>query len=213
MTGRVLPAVLGRPRSVRLSSGLLALFAAIGLSWLAAQRRWHADVALVPFLAAAVVFMGMVPGLVRRARRLAGRPRPMVPYLPLMGLAYAVYYGLPGLLLDQDSGITDNADAARSWIEQTQDLRGTMPFVVVSSAQSAPMIQPYYESRQVSGLISGLYGGSIFEQYNAGRPGTARRYWDAYSLGMLIAMSLVLGGGFWNLALGLRDRAAAREAK
>lgn len=111
MTGRVLPAVLGPPRPVRLSSGLLALLAAIGLSWLAAQRRWHADVAPVPFLAAAVVFMGFVPGLVRRARRLAGRRRPMVPYLPLMGLAYAVYYGLPGLLLDQDSGITDNADA------------------------------------------------------------------------------------------------------
>jgi hypothetical protein len=75
------------------------------------------------------------------------------------------------------------------------------------------MIQPYYDSGQLNGVVPGLYGGAIFEQYNAGRPGTARSYWDAYSLGMLLAMALVLGGGLWNLALGLRDRAAAREEK
>jgi hypothetical protein len=30
---------------------------------------------------------------------------------------------------------------------------------------------------------------------------------------MLLAMVLILGGGLLNLALGLRDRAVAREAK
>jgi len=109
--------------------------------------------------------------------------------------------------------MTDDADSARVWIEQTKSVRGTVPFVVVSSAQAAPMIQPYYASQQISGLVSGLYGGALFEQYNSGRPGTARTYWDAYSIGMLLAMSLILGGGLLNLALGLRDRAAAREAK
>ncbi|MBK8619830.1 MAG: hypothetical protein IPN96_22680 [Anaerolineales bacterium] len=109
--------------------------------------------------------------------------------------------------------ITDNADSARAWIEQTTSARGTLPFVVISSAQAAPMIQPYYTSQQISGLVSGLYGGAVYEQNNAGRPGTARTYWDAYSIGMLLAMALILGGGLWNLALGLRDRAAAREAK
>ncbi len=109
--------------------------------------------------------------------------------------------------------ITDNAESARVWIEQTESARGNIPFVVITSAQAAPMIQPYYDSQQVSGMVAGLYGGAVFEQNNAGRPGTARNYWDAYSLGMLLAMSLVLGGGLWNLALGLRDRASAREAK
>jgi hypothetical protein len=109
--------------------------------------------------------------------------------------------------------VTDNADSARAWIEQTTSTRGAIPVVVISSAQAAPMIQPYYESQQVSGLVSGLYGGAIFEQNNAGRPGTARTYWDAYSIGMLVAVILILGGGLWNFALGLRDRAAAREAK
>ena len=109
--------------------------------------------------------------------------------------------------------ITDNADSARAWIEQTTSARNSIPFVVISSAQAAPMIQPYYASQQITGLVSGLYGGAVYEQNNAGRPGTARTYWDAYSLGMLLAMVLILGGGLWNLALGLRDRATAREAK
>ena len=109
--------------------------------------------------------------------------------------------------------VTDDADSARAWIEQTTSARGTIPVVVISSAQAAPMIQPYYASHQISGLVSGLYGGAIFEQNNAGRPGTARTYWDAYSIGMLLAMVMILGGGLWNLVLGLRDRAVAREAK
>jgi hypothetical protein len=109
--------------------------------------------------------------------------------------------------------ITDNADSARAWIEQTTFARGSAPLVIISSAQAAPMVQPYYDSGQVNGIVSGLYGGAIFEQNNAGRPGTARRYWDAYSLGMLLTLPLMLGGGLWSLALGLRDRAATRDGR
>jgi len=110
--------------------------------------------------------------------------------------------------------ITDDADAARSWVEQTEDVREAVPILVVSSAQAAPMIQPYYDSSQVNGMVSGLYGGAIFErQYNNGRPGAARDYWDAYSIGMLLAAALVLGGGFFNMALGMRERSAMGEAK
>jgi hypothetical protein len=112
--------------------------------------------------------------------------------------------------------VTDNADSTRVWIEQitsAPDAIPTIPFVVISSAQAAPMIQPYYASQQINGLVSGLYGGALVEQNNEGRPGTARIYWDAYSIGMLLAMVLILGGGLLNLALGLRDRSAVREAK
>ena len=109
--------------------------------------------------------------------------------------------------------VTDNADAARAWIEQTESARGSLPVVVITSAQAAPMIQPYFESQQVRGMVAGLYGGAVFEQNNPGSIKTARNYWDAYSLGMLLAMSLVLGGGLWNLALGLRDRSSIRETK
>ena len=105
--------------------------------------------------------------------------------------------------------ITDNAESARTWIEQTNSSRGAMPVLVASSAQAAPMIEPYYNSGQVSGVVSGLYGGAIFEQNNSGWPGFARTYWDTFSLGMILAIVLIIAGGLWNLALGLRDRAAA----
>jgi hypothetical protein len=112
--------------------------------------------------------------------------------------------------------VTDNSDSARAWIEQTTSAPNpipAIPLVVISSAQAAPIIQPYYASKQINGLVSGLYGGALVEQNNAGRPGTARTYWDAYSIGLLIAVALILGGGLWNLVLGLRDRAAAKGAK
>ncbi|MBC7875533.1 MAG: hypothetical protein H7Y59_00060 [Anaerolineales bacterium] len=108
--------------------------------------------------------------------------------------------------------ITDNADSARAWIEQTSSIGNAIPILIISSAQAAPMIQPYYESQQVGGLVSGLYGGAVFEQNNGGVPGITRTYWDAYSIGMLLAMALIVGGGLLNLALGLRDRAAMRES-
>lgn len=158
--------------------------------------------------------LGYLPGGQLGIRAFAQNPRVTSPFdmsldpawtsAPLSDVASLPQFAM--LIL-----ITDNADAARVWIEQTESVRGNIPFVVISSAQAAPMIQPYYESGQLNGLVPGLYGGAIFEQYNAGRPGTARAYWDAYSLGMLLAMALVLGGGLWNLALGLQDRASARE--
>jgi hypothetical protein len=75
------------------------------------------------------------------------------------------------------------------------------------------MIQPYFESQQVNGLVSGLYGSAVLESNHSGGPGTARTYWDAFSIGMLLAMVFILGGGLLNLALGLRDRAAMRAEK
>jgi hypothetical protein len=109
--------------------------------------------------------------------------------------------------------VTDNENSARAWIEQTSAVRGTTPILVVSSAQAAPMIQPYYNSQQVRGLVSGLYGGAVAEQNNGIYNGATRRYWDAYSVGMLLAAAFMAGGGLFNLALGLRDRVSAREAK
>ena len=109
--------------------------------------------------------------------------------------------------------ISDNANSTRAWIEQTSDTRGAIPILVISSAQAAPMIQPYYDSRQVSGLVTGLYGGAVVEQNNGSTGEITRKYWDAYSIGMYLAMVFILGGGLLNLALGLRDRVTAREAK
>jgi hypothetical protein len=112
--------------------------------------------------------------------------------------------------------ITDNADDARAWIEQLAAAQILTPVVVVSSAQSAPMIQPYYASGQIKGLVGGLYGGAVFEQKNAEQkndlqPGTVRIFWDAYSIGMLLATALIVFGGTWSMIVGIRERATTRE--
>lgn len=107
--------------------------------------------------------------------------------------------------------LTDSAEAGRTWIEQTQLARGNTMLVMVSSAQAGPMLIPYADSGQLSGLVSGINGAAGTEQVNNGLPGFVRGYWDAYSLGLLLAVVLILLGGFWNFWRGLQDR-RTREA-
>ncbi len=102
--------------------------------------------------------------------------------------------------------ITDNADDGRVWIEQTNGLRGSAPILIASSAQASPMLYPYYRSGQVAGMINGLHGAAIVEQRNAGLPGTARRYWDAYAISLFLAVGFILLGGLWNLFAGLNAK-------
>jgi hypothetical protein len=152
--------------------------------------------------------LGYLPGELAGVRSFAQNPEAAVPIdmdrnpVPLQGVTSLSQFA--AMIV-----ITDSIESARTWVEQTTAYRGVTPIVMVSSAQAAPMIEPYYDSRQVSGLVSGLYGGAIFEQNNANRPGFARSYWDAFSLGLLLAAVLMLGGGLWNLTIGARDRAAA----
>jgi hypothetical protein len=104
--------------------------------------------------------------------------------------------------------LTDNADAGRTWIEQTASSRGASSMVIVSSAQAGPMLLPYVDSGQVNGLVSGMNGAAGAEQANGGLPGYVRRYWDAYSLGLYLAVMLIVAGGLWNFWLGMQDRHA-----
>ncbi|MBN1449483.1 MAG: hypothetical protein JW963_00560 [Anaerolineales bacterium] len=102
--------------------------------------------------------------------------------------------------------LTDDAETARIWIEQTETARKDARFLVISSAQSGPMILPYLQSGQVDAMLIGLDGGAPIEQFNGGRPGTARRYWDAYGLGLLAALAMIAFGSLWSLVSGWRER-------
>ncbi len=95
--------------------------------------------------------------------------------------------------------ITDDSDTARTWIEQVQPKLGNTPFVAVVSAQAEPMVRPYYGA-QVQGMVTGLMGGAAYEQtmgqdsYNL-----ARVYWDAFSVGLILAVAAILIGGAVNI--------------
>ena len=43
------------------------------------------------------------------------------------------------------------------------------------------------------------------------KTGLVRRYWDAYSVGLLFAAVMILLGGLWNLVVGLQARRAEKE--
>lgn len=103
--------------------------------------------------------------------------------------------------------LTDNVETARIWIEQTESERGETPLLVISSAQSGPMILPYYQSGQVAGMVTGLDGSAPIEQWsNSGRPGMVRRYWDAYGFGLLTAVVMITLGSLWSLVSGWQAR-------
>jgi hypothetical protein len=72
------------------------------------------------------------------------------------------------------------------------------------------MIQPYYQSGQVDGMVTGLEGSAPIEQVNSGRPGTVRRYWDAYGFGLLMAGALITLGSLWSLFSGWQARRKER---
>jgi len=110
--------------------------------------------------------------------------------------------------------LTDHADSARVWVEQLQIAKQTDPtlanqsLLVVSSAQAGPMLQPYVASRQINGLINGLSDATRYEFVNNSRPGIARAYWDAFGVGSMLAVVLIVLGSLWSLFTGMRARRA-----
>lgn len=107
--------------------------------------------------------------------------------------------------------ITDNADTARAWVEQTQASIGDTPILMIISAQAEPMVRPYFDSGQIDGMVTGLVGGKTYEQ-SYGTSGLARRYWDSFGTGTLAAVLLILVGGTGGALLAWRDRKKGGEA-
>jgi hypothetical protein len=97
--------------------------------------------------------------------------------------------------------LTDNADTARAWVEQVKPSLRQTPLLMVVSAQSAPMISPYLDSGQISGIITGLTDGASFEQATS-QSTSIRMFWDSYQAGLFVMVALILIGGLisiWNM--------------
>ncbi len=104
--------------------------------------------------------------------------------------------------------LTNDVEKGRNWIEQKTVYAGSSdedmsPFLMAISAQAEPIIYPYYFSGQVDGLISGLSGSALYEHV-LGEEGLGRRYWDAYSVGLLLAEILIAVGAMGSFLFALR---------
>jgi hypothetical protein len=114
--------------------------------------------------------------------------------------------------------LTDHADSARTWVEQISIMKqadptlASQPLLAVASAQTGPMLRPYFSSGQITGLISGLPTAAGYESLNDNRPGMARTYWDAFGVGMMMAVLLIIVGSLWSAYSGIRaSRVQAAE--
>ena len=113
--------------------------------------------------------------------------------------------------------MTDNAETGRVWVEQLSFAKGKYsslagkPLIVVSSAQSAPLMQPYVSSGQVDLMVNGLYDAAKYEFMNNTRPGIARAYWDAFGFGLMMTIIVIVMGSLWGVVVRIRENRAEAE--
>lgn len=99
--------------------------------------------------------------------------------------------------------LTEDPTTAKLWIEQVQTA-STPPMGMVVSAQTEPLIQPYFQTtpRQVSGYVAGILGGYAYENLT-GEPHLANAAWLPFNTGILITASAIFIGGLANGILTL----------
>jgi hypothetical protein len=106
--------------------------------------------------------------------------------------------------------LVDSSETARVWIEQSRLPLGSKPLLTVISAQSEPMVLPYYDSNQIQGMVTGLFGGAYYEKIIA-HPGAGREFWDAFAVAFFVAEIIVVVGGIWALFAAWQSRRARKE--
>lgn len=115
------------------------------------------------------------------------------------GLAYQALSspGQPSLPISLPVGpfegiviLGDDYEGAMVWIEQFSSLMPDTPILLLVSAQAGPLLQPYWESGQVAGMISGLSDAVDLE----GQPTGLVNRWRAYQVGTVLMILMLLIG-------------------
>ena len=71
--------------------------------------------------------------------------------------------------------------------------RFDIPLVCAVVATGVPFLMPYYQSKQISGLLTGIIGGAEYEEL-IGAPGWAKRAMDPLTIGhLMVIVFIVLG--------------------
>lgn len=99
--------------------------------------------------------------------------------------------------------LTEDPTTAKLWVEQVQSAT-TPPMAMVVSAQTEPLIQPYFQTspRQVSGYVAGILGGYAYESLT-GEQHQASAAWLPFNTGILITAAGIFIGGMANGILSL----------
>jgi hypothetical protein len=89
--------------------------------------------------------------------------------------------------------VTENIDTGRAWIEQVQPALIDVPFLIVASAQAAPLFEPYVQSGQIQAMLSGFADGLSYDEITK-QPGNRQGYWNAYQYALIIAVAMIFIG-------------------
>jgi hypothetical protein len=109
--------------------------------------------------------------------------------------------------------ITESADTIRTWVEQVKPAIGQTGLFMITSAQTSPVLEPYYNANQIQGFISGLTGGRTFEEsfQLTGSTVSSSKYWDSYQAGLLLTIGLLIIGGLFVINDVLFSQQKSRE--
>lgn len=126
---------------------------------------------IAAFRTAQTANLGYLPGSSASLQEFVQNPRQAARYGMNAALDGIPTWSLPALAgvdsLDDFALVlvlTDNSTLGRNWIEQVSPSLGSVPMVMVSSAAAAPMLLPYYDSKQIAGLVVGMADGSTYQE-------------------------------------------------
>ncbi len=142
----------------------------------------------------AVMNIGYLPGGSSALAALASQPRLAAPTDHEGGFAWDRPFLQNVTKLSDFSAVlllTDNTENSRVFVEQVATALGETPLLVIASNQAAPMIQPYIQSGQVTGMLAGLPGFAAYQQLSGGAS-LRSGYWNAYQAGLMLIVVMIL---------------------
>jgi hypothetical protein len=109
--------------------------------------------------------------------------------------------------------ITDNSDNAKKWVEQIELISPESGLLVISTTQASPLLQPYLNSNQIDGMISGIAGGLAFNQLSNTESTELIDYWSINQMAVLIVILLMLGGSIVSIFSNLKPLVSQKKKK
>ncbi len=91
--------------------------------------------------------------------------------------------------------ITDNSDHAKLWVEQINFFNSSIDLLVISSTKASPMLQPYLETNQIDGMLSGIQGGFAFDILSKTETYSIARYVAILQIIVVVFIFFILVGG------------------
>ena len=147
------------------------------------------------------VSLGYLPGGASGLHLLSTQPRNALPDTYDVKAAWNRLYLNSIQTLDDFGAVivfSDQPESARAWVEQVQPELKDTPIIFVVSAQAAPLLQPYYESGQISGIVPGLAGSNHYQKL-LNQSAVSTNHFGVFQACLIFIAVVILFGGLYNL--------------